>query len=282
MPKQPAALGQFACNFCNKRFTRNADVDRHINNSHLGLKPFQCGYCDKAFSQKANLRRHFSSCGAAREAREAASDDEAEASETTPPSGSSSLTTCSLPSPITDDAMPLFPPEAGLFPTPTIAPETLMQPVASGSSAATATGPPRIRATRTTPYNKQQRPRIQRAPHVQQAATAVQPDFDLLASLMATPAAFDANALQFDPCASAQTQWGDFATGNLPIPLQEPCLPLPPPPPSQHLDLFAVPADNVWDHSADGFSQSIDAWFLQAFSNGGQDAQPVDLWSASF
>ncbi|EJD36949.1 hypothetical protein AURDEDRAFT_154491 [Auricularia subglabra TFB-10046 SS5] len=307
MPKQPAALGQFPCNFCNKRFTRNADVDRHINNSHLGLKPFQCGYCEKAFSQKANLRRHFLSCGAAREAREAADNDTDAVLEleTNPPSGSSPLTTWSLPSPIIDDAMPLFPPEAGLFATPAITPETALQPVASGSNAATATAPPRIRATRPGPYNKQQRPRIKRAPQVQISTDAqldMTPDFDLLASLMSTPATFDAaafdttfGALQLDLSAAApapQPSWGDFATGNMPVPLQEPCLPVPPPPP-QPLDLSlllapqagpsAQPESGIWDPPADGFNQSIDAWCLEAFaSSGDQDAQSIDLWSASF
>uniref|UniRef100_A0A7N6FJ99 C2H2-type domain-containing protein n=1 Tax=Anabas testudineus TaxID=64144 RepID=A0A7N6FJ99_ANATE len=46
------------CNFCDKTFTKNFDLQQHIR-SHTGEKPFQCIVCGRAFAQKSNVKKHM-------------------------------------------------------------------------------------------------------------------------------------------------------------------------------------------------------------------------------
>ncbi|XP_035239377.1 zinc finger protein 341 isoform X3 [Anguilla anguilla] len=46
------------CNFCEKTFTKNFDLQQHIR-SHTGEKPFQCIVCGRAFAQKSNVKKHM-------------------------------------------------------------------------------------------------------------------------------------------------------------------------------------------------------------------------------
>ncbi|XP_014876116.1 zinc finger protein 341 isoform X1 [Poecilia latipinna] len=46
------------CNFCNKFFSKNFDLQQHIR-SHTGEKPFQCIVCGRAFAQKSNVKKHM-------------------------------------------------------------------------------------------------------------------------------------------------------------------------------------------------------------------------------
>ncbi|XP_062872239.1 zinc finger protein 341 isoform X2 [Trichomycterus rosablanca] len=53
------AKGQkLKCNFCDKVFTKNFDLQQHIR-SHTGEKPFQCIVCGRAFAQKSNVKKHM-------------------------------------------------------------------------------------------------------------------------------------------------------------------------------------------------------------------------------
>ncbi|XP_052818932.1 zinc finger protein 341-like isoform X2 [Mya arenaria] len=47
------------CQFCNKVFSKNFDLNQHIR-SHTGEKPFQCVVCGRAFAQKSNVKKHMS------------------------------------------------------------------------------------------------------------------------------------------------------------------------------------------------------------------------------
>ncbi|KAK1803534.1 hypothetical protein P4O66_020955 [Electrophorus voltai] len=56
---QTKAKGQkLKCNFCDKAFTKNFDLQQHIR-SHTGEKPFQCIVCGRAFAQKSNVKKHM-------------------------------------------------------------------------------------------------------------------------------------------------------------------------------------------------------------------------------
>uniref|UniRef100_A0A672NF83 Zinc finger protein 341-like n=1 Tax=Sinocyclocheilus grahami TaxID=75366 RepID=A0A672NF83_SINGR len=46
------------CNYCEKVFTKNFDLQQHIR-SHTGEKPFQCIVCGRAFAQKSNVKKHM-------------------------------------------------------------------------------------------------------------------------------------------------------------------------------------------------------------------------------
>jgi uncharacterized Zn-finger protein len=58
---------KFACNICNKRFTRPSTLNSHVN-SHNGIKPFACEEkgCGLRFTVKSNLSRHSKICGLTR------------------------------------------------------------------------------------------------------------------------------------------------------------------------------------------------------------------------
>ncbi|BHF61685.1 Up in starvation [Sparganum proliferum] len=48
----------FQCPDCLKSFSRNSDLQKHIDAVHKGLRPNKCSICQKLFSQKSSLRRH--------------------------------------------------------------------------------------------------------------------------------------------------------------------------------------------------------------------------------
>uniref|UniRef100_F6TVE9 Zinc finger protein n=2 Tax=Ciona intestinalis TaxID=7719 RepID=F6TVE9_CIOIN len=49
---------KFTCQFCQKVFTKNFDLEQH-KRSHTGEKPFQCIVCGRAFAQKSNVKKHM-------------------------------------------------------------------------------------------------------------------------------------------------------------------------------------------------------------------------------
>ncbi|XP_072412297.1 zinc finger protein 341-like [Chiloscyllium punctatum] len=51
-------LQKLKCNYCNKMFAKNFDLQQHIR-SHTGEKPFQCIVCGRAFAQKSNVKKHM-------------------------------------------------------------------------------------------------------------------------------------------------------------------------------------------------------------------------------
>uniref|UniRef100_A0A7N6AWA3 C2H2-type domain-containing protein n=1 Tax=Anabas testudineus TaxID=64144 RepID=A0A7N6AWA3_ANATE len=58
-PEQLKRKGsKLKCNFCDKTFTKNFDLQQHIR-SHTGEKPFQCIVCGRAFAQKSNVKKHM-------------------------------------------------------------------------------------------------------------------------------------------------------------------------------------------------------------------------------
>uniref|UniRef100_A0A8D8Q513 Zinc finger protein Xfin n=1 Tax=Cacopsylla melanoneura TaxID=428564 RepID=A0A8D8Q513_9HEMI len=50
---------RFKCEQCDKRFTSNADLNKHSNAIHQRLKLHECDMCGKNFSQRNNLKRHL-------------------------------------------------------------------------------------------------------------------------------------------------------------------------------------------------------------------------------
>lgn len=48
----------FQCSECQKSFSRNSDLQKHIDAVHKGLRPYECITCQKRFSQKSSLKRH--------------------------------------------------------------------------------------------------------------------------------------------------------------------------------------------------------------------------------
>ncbi|KAM7534938.1 hypothetical protein Aperf_G00000101963 [Anoplocephala perfoliata] len=48
----------FQCGECQKSFSRNSDLQKHIDAVHKGLRPYECTTCKKRFSQKSSLKRH--------------------------------------------------------------------------------------------------------------------------------------------------------------------------------------------------------------------------------
>ena len=55
-PKKP-----HACNQCESSFGRPAELKRHIDVVHLGLKQHKCTQCDDAFGRKEQLKNHIKS-----------------------------------------------------------------------------------------------------------------------------------------------------------------------------------------------------------------------------
>ena len=48
----------FKCDKCNKNFSTNSNLERHILNIHNNEKNFKCEFCDFKCHQKLNLNKH--------------------------------------------------------------------------------------------------------------------------------------------------------------------------------------------------------------------------------
>lgn len=65
-PKQKSSLPKaekssdkkWVCQFCNKKFIKRWDVERHIRYKHTKTKPFSCNICGKSFAETGTLVRH--------------------------------------------------------------------------------------------------------------------------------------------------------------------------------------------------------------------------------
>ena len=57
----PKTSASFPCESCNKVFTLNGSLKRHIKSIHEENRPFKCTACEKTFKLKNYLKRHFSS-----------------------------------------------------------------------------------------------------------------------------------------------------------------------------------------------------------------------------
>lgn len=47
------------CKSCDKLFFSGYNLERHVQNVHLRLRPFQCTKCDKSFKQGSILKKHM-------------------------------------------------------------------------------------------------------------------------------------------------------------------------------------------------------------------------------
>lgn len=54
----PKKASKLKCNFCDRAFNKNFDLQQHIR-CHTGEKPFQCVVCGRAFAQKSNVKKHM-------------------------------------------------------------------------------------------------------------------------------------------------------------------------------------------------------------------------------
>ena len=48
----------YSCKFCKYSFHRKSDIERHVTSVHLKIRPFTCQHCDKSFGQKNYLKMH--------------------------------------------------------------------------------------------------------------------------------------------------------------------------------------------------------------------------------
>ena len=53
---------QFVCNYCHKTFRLWRDLDGHVNNVHLKIRPYVCHKCKKGYGQKRTLQMHMKYC----------------------------------------------------------------------------------------------------------------------------------------------------------------------------------------------------------------------------
>ena len=53
----------FACKFCDKRFTTNANLKVHEAAIHTRDLPYKCDYCNKGFIRKKACKEHMDKCG---------------------------------------------------------------------------------------------------------------------------------------------------------------------------------------------------------------------------
>ena len=49
----------FGCDKCDRKFTSEKDLKRHISEVHEGTKPFECEFCDRKFSRKDAVKHHI-------------------------------------------------------------------------------------------------------------------------------------------------------------------------------------------------------------------------------
>ena len=42
----------FRCEICFKAYKSKENMQLHISNKHLGIKPYKCIYCEKTFSHR--------------------------------------------------------------------------------------------------------------------------------------------------------------------------------------------------------------------------------------
>lgn len=47
----------FKCPYCDRRYTQNADLNKHLR-THVGQNTYKCSRCDKSFRLLYDLRRH--------------------------------------------------------------------------------------------------------------------------------------------------------------------------------------------------------------------------------
>ena len=49
---------RYACNQCDKKFTKQVGLTRHFKSEHEGVK-YACIHCEKQYSQKTHLATHI-------------------------------------------------------------------------------------------------------------------------------------------------------------------------------------------------------------------------------
>lgn len=59
MEHKQAPTDRKACRFCGLEFDREADLIRHMDESHMGEKAFKCSECDKAFARRDHFIVHL-------------------------------------------------------------------------------------------------------------------------------------------------------------------------------------------------------------------------------
>ncbi|KAH6972215.1 hypothetical protein BKA56DRAFT_115644 [Ilyonectria sp. MPI-CAGE-AT-0026] len=49
---------KFQCTLCQRSYTRQENLDGHMNSAHLGARPYACSTCGKEFARKSDRTRH--------------------------------------------------------------------------------------------------------------------------------------------------------------------------------------------------------------------------------
>ena len=47
------------CPYCQKRYSRSYDRNRHVKTVHFGERPHQCPHCNRAFGRSSHLNSHI-------------------------------------------------------------------------------------------------------------------------------------------------------------------------------------------------------------------------------
>ncbi len=59
MGRRSGGNGTHPCNQCFKVFKNKCDLERHVSNIHLKLKPYSCERCNRSFGLRGNLKKHI-------------------------------------------------------------------------------------------------------------------------------------------------------------------------------------------------------------------------------
>ncbi|KAJ8901422.1 hypothetical protein NDN08_007268 [Rhodosorus marinus] len=55
---KPRTYKQASCPICKKLFFRKYEMNRHVNATHLKMRPFECELCPSKFSRVSHLKSH--------------------------------------------------------------------------------------------------------------------------------------------------------------------------------------------------------------------------------
>ena len=55
-------MENYSCQLCDKAFSQQANLKRHMRVIHFKVKKYNCEICSKTFGQKSNAKIHMKFC----------------------------------------------------------------------------------------------------------------------------------------------------------------------------------------------------------------------------